>query len=637
MQDDRSSTSKRSSAVAATIVLSISLVACSFLHHARQSPSLIVLGVDGMDPGFVERHWNSLPNLASLRDRGHFGRLGTTTPPQSPVAWSTFITGLEPAEHGIFDFVHRDPQTLQPFSSMSRTEEPRWTLPLGPYIFPLSGSRVISLRHGTPFWQLLSEHGIPVSVLRMPTNYPPVPAGRALSGMGTPDLRGTLGTFSFYTDDPEELSRSVPGGRIIKVDLEGGHGVLQVEGPPNALRKDHSFTSVNLLVDVDRDYPIARLQLERDLAVIREGEWSEWMVADFSLIPHLSSVSGIFRVFAKQLHPRFELYVSAINIDPVSPALPVAAPSGWGRTIAREIGRFSTMGTPEDTSALRQHVFTLPEFGAQTRLVFDEERSLLRYSLRHFAGGLLFFYFSSIDQNSHMLWGRHEPELLEVYRAVDECIGEVKRQFPTTELIVLSDHGFTTFDRAVHLNTWLSHRGFLTLNRPPGDDTSLGSVDWSSTEAYGLGLNGLYLNRKGREQHGVVAAGEQSRAIVANLREQLLAWRDPVNGRQVVDAVYEVNPTAQSAGVAPDLIVGYSPGYRASWQTALGETPAEEIEDNNDAWIGDHCINPAEVPGVLFATSRINARNPKILDVTASILKFFSVPKPSSASGNSFY
>jgi predicted AlkP superfamily phosphohydrolase/phosphomutase len=493
------------------------------------------------------------------------------------------------------------------------------------------------LRHGTPFWQVLSDHGIPVTVLRMPTNYPPVAAGRALSGMGTPDLRGTLGTFSFYTDDPEELSRSVAGGRIIKVRIEGGHGVLQVEGPPNALRKDHAFATADLIVDVDRDYPVARLQMGDDLAVLREGEWSEWLQADFQLIPHLSSVSGLFRVFAKQLHPRFELYVSAINIDPVSPALPVAAPSAWGRTITREIGPFFTMGTPEDTSALRQHVFTLSEFRAQTRLVFEEERSLLRYSLRHFAGGLLFFYFSSIDQNSHMLWGRHESELLEVYRAVDECIGEVRTHFPATELIVLSDHGFTTFERAVHLNTWLTHRGFLTLKRPPGDDTSLGSVDWLSTEAYALGLNGLYINRKGREQHGIVASGEQSRGILANLREQLLAWRDPVNRRHIVQAVYEVKPTEQNAAVAPDLIVGYSPGYRASWQTGLGETPAEEIEDNNDAWIGDHCMNPAAVPGVLFTSSKVTAHNPRIPDVTASILKFFNLPQPSGASGHSFY
>ena len=72
-----------------------------------------------------------------------------------------------------------------------------------------------------------------------------------------------------------------------------------------------------------------------------------------------------------------------------------------------------------------------------------------------------------------MLWGKHEPELLRVYREIDRCVGEVMRQHPSAELIVMSDHGFTTFDRAVHLNAWLNHRGFLSLNGPPGDETGL--------------------------------------------------------------------------------------------------------------------------------------------------------------------
>ncbi len=305
----------------AALLVIAGIVSCG-PHRNGRAPKLIVLGVDGMDPGFVERHWSDLPHLAALRDRGRFKRLATTTPPQSPVAWSTFITGLPPAEHGIFDFVHRDVATLRPFSSLSRTDPPRWTIPLGPFILPLSGSRISSLRHGTPFWQTLSDRGIPVTVIRMPTNYPPVEAGHALSGMGTPDLRGTLGTFSFYTDNVEELSRDVSGGRIVKVHLESGHAVLPLQGPPNPLRKDQSFASVGLVVDVDRDHQAARFKVGDEVSILKQGEWSAWLAADFPLIPHVSSVRGTFRVFAKQLHPGFELYVSAINIDPVSPALP---------------------------------------------------------------------------------------------------------------------------------------------------------------------------------------------------------------------------------------------------------------------------------------------------------------------------
>src|SRR5438552_1997799 len=135
---------------------------------------LIVLGIDGMDPGFLERHWESLPNLDRLRREGDFKRLGTTIPPQSPVAWSTFITGLDPGGHGIFDFVHRDPATMAPISSMGETVESKHTLPIGPYSLPLSSGKVRSFRQGKAFWQILSERGIPATILRMPTNFPPV-------------------------------------------------------------------------------------------------------------------------------------------------------------------------------------------------------------------------------------------------------------------------------------------------------------------------------------------------------------------------------------------------------------------------------------------------------------------------------
>ncbi len=588
-------------------------------------PDVIVIGVDGMDPAFVSRHWDDLPNLRNLRDQGSFHKLATTTPPQSPVAWSSLITGLDPAQHGIFDFVHRDAATLQPFSSMSKTIEPRFTLPLGPFVLPLERSKITSLRHGAPFWQTLVQHGVPATVIRMPTNYPPLAEGEALAGMGTPDLRGTLGTFTLFTDDIEETSHSVSGGSIVKVTVNNGHARLPLEGPPNPLRKDHSPAIANLELDVDSDQPVARLKIGDDAIVLKEGEWSDWMVAAFPLIPHLSTISGTFRVFAKQLHPGVQIYLSSINIDPVSPALPVSAPPEWSRQIAEETGRFFTVGIPEDTSALRQQVLTLAQFRRQTRLVFEEERVLLRYSLRHFSGGFLFFYFSSVDQNSHILWGRYEPELLEVYRAVDECIGQVMKQRPKAQLIVMSDHGFTTFERAVNLNSWLQHRGFLSLMEPPGDDTSLGSVDWQSTEAYGIGLNGLYLNLQGRELHGIVPPGARSKATIANLRDQFTAWRDPSNGRQVVEAVYEVNASPQNAAVAPDLIVGYAPGYRASWQTGLGATPREEIEDNTDAWIGDHCINPVDVPGVFFAGPPIHSEPTRIQDVAASILKLYGL------------
>jgi hypothetical protein len=546
---------------------------------------VIVIGVDGMDPAFVERHWADLPNLARLRDRGSYSHLETTDPPQSPVAWSTFITGLDPGEHGIFDFVHRDPVTLEPYLSTDKTVEPRFRLPLGPYELPLSRSRVVSLRKGRAFWEYLSDAGIPVTIVRIPANYPPSKAGHELAGMGTPDLRGTQGTFTYFTDGP--------------VESKGLHVELNIEGPPNTLRRDHAYTSARIIADVDPERPYVRLQVGKRLAILREGEWSDWLKVDFSLVPHLVSVHGIFRVFAKRLHPRFELYVSPINVDPDSPALPISTPASY----ARDIGERATLGIGEDTSALRQGVFDLPEFLGQSRLVLDDEQRLLDESLRRFTGGFLFFYFSAVDQNSHVLWGKHEAELLGVYRAVDESIGEVMRREPEAELMVMSDHGFAAFDRAFNLNTFLASRGFRA-------------------QAYALGLNGLYL----WDKH---AAAEISR--------ELLGFRDPANGRQVIESVTETSPSAENRSIAPDLIVGYAPGYRASWETALGEAPGGVLEDNNDAWIADHCIDPREVPAVLFTSAKRRAGEPKLKDLPVSLLAAFGVARPQQMTGRRLF
>jgi len=600
----------------------ISLAVCAGCSVSRSQSNrrLIVLGVDGMDPQFVQQHWSDLPHFDRLRHMGDFRPLATTTPPQSPVAWASFITGMDPDGHGLYDFVHRDPATYLPYSSMTKAEDPKHTVSLGPYLFPLSRGQVVSLRHGTAFWQILADHHIPVTIIKMPTNYPPIPAGKAISGMGTTDLLGTFGTFTFYTDDPEEISRSVSGGRIVKVATFQNRAVLEVNGPANSLRKDHRTSSADLTVDIDPQSPAARLSAGGSVAVVREGEWSPWLHAEFPLIPHLVNATGMFRVYAKQLHPRFELYVSPVNIDPDEPELPISVPAGYSREIARATSRYYTQGIAEDTAALRQGVFSLPEFLSQSRLVFEDERKLLRYALSQFHDGLLFVYFSSIDQNSHMLWGKHMAEVLETYRAMDAALGEVLDNANGADIVILSDHGFTTFDRAVNLNTWLAKSGYMALAGGANDDeVPFARVDWSKTQAYALGLNGLYLNLAGREKQGTVRPDAESRELLKRISTDLLAFRD--NGKTVVESVY----APRRSEVAPDLIVGYARGYRGSWETALGAAPESVVENNNDAWIGDHCINAADVPGVLFSTRKLTSESPRLTDVTVSILHLFGV------------
>jgi predicted AlkP superfamily phosphohydrolase/phosphomutase len=609
---------------------------------------IIVLGIDGMDPKYVETHWNDLPNLSKLRLQGEFRRLGTTIPPQSPVAWSTFITGMDPGGHGIYDFIHRNPETALPFSSMSEVSEGGRTLSFGPYVLPLTSGKVRSLRKGTAFWQALADRNVPVNVIRMPTNFPPIESGYSLSGMGTPDMRGTFGTFTFFTNKPSKSDadqhdlepRQVPGGVMVPVVVENHRAELRVEGPSNSLRKDHTRTAVTLTVNIDPLEPVARFSLGDMQFILKQGEWSPWIRAAFPLIPGFKDAAGMIRIYAKELKPFLQIYVSPINIDPAHPELPISSPEPYSKELNEAIGPFYTQGMAEDTAALRQGVFNRDEYLVQSRLVASEHLKLLSHGLQNFKEGLLFFHFFGIDQNSHMMWGKFDQPLLETYKMVDHAVGEVMGTAGDPTIIVMSDHGFSTFDRAVHLNSLLMKEGFLSLDLPQntGSDELFVHVDWSRTEAYALGLNALYLNLVGRERNGIVDPGDRD-IVLKKIAERLLAYRDPKNGNKVIDTVYFPREHYHGSMVesAPDLLIGYSEGYRASWQTALGAIPGVVVEDNTEAWVADHCIAAHFVPGVLISNRKSRLEDPRLEDLTVSLLNEFRVGKPEGATGRVIY
>jgi predicted AlkP superfamily phosphohydrolase/phosphomutase len=192
----------------------------------------------------------------------------------------------------------------------------------------------------------------------------------------------------------------------------------------------------------------------------------------------------------------------------------------------------------------------------------------------------------------------------------------------------MSDHGFAAFDRAVHLNTWLLREGFLAAT--PGPEEMFARVDWSRTQAYALGLNAVYLNLRGRERNGIVAPGLQAQIALRVLSRRLRDFRDPETGAPVVSGVY--SPGGASA-VAPDLIVGYNPPYRSSWQSAMGAVAGQIIEYNRDAWIGDHCVAAPHVPGVLLVNRPVRVADPQLADLPVTILNEFGLPRPSDIHG----
>jgi len=616
--------------------LAILLVSCG-RHAPANLPGVIILGIDGMDPNFLEAHWADLPNLDRLRRDGEFKRLSTTMPPQSPVAWATFITGGDPTAHGIYDFIHRNPRTLQPFSSMGETVPSSRAVPLGAFQIPLTSPKIQTFLRGRAFWESLAERRIPVTILRIPMNYPP-PAtrGEFLSGMGVPDMEGTFGTFSLYTDDPAGSTHDVPGGRIISTRVENGRALLRIFGPPNPFRRDGAFASVEMAVDLDAAAPVARFTVRGQSFILRQREWSDWVETEFPLIPGLKSAHGMFRVYARQLAPGFEVYVSPVNVDPQRPEVAISAPASYSARLAAAAGLYYTQGMPQDTSALRQHVFDRQEYLTQSRMVSREHIALLQEAVKEFRGGLLFFHFFGVDQNSHMLWGKFDRDLLATYRMVDDAVGWVRARAKTATLIVMSDHGFASFDRAVNLNTWLLSEGFLSLRRPlTGDDHDLAAnVDWANTRAYSLGLNSLYLNLQGREGHGSVArqdAAELARQIAARLS----AFRDPDTGKPAVTAVWRPHPEfGGDIEYAPDLVVGFAAGYRASWDGALGSIGRAIVEENRDEWIGDHCMDPRAVPGVLLETRKSRLADPDLKDLPASLPTLFGLPATGPAGRN---
>jgi predicted AlkP superfamily phosphohydrolase/phosphomutase len=620
------------------------------------SRSVVILGIDGLDPVLLERFVNKgrMPAFRRLMEEGSFSPLGTSIPPQSPVAWSNFITGTGPGGHGIFDFIHRDPETYRPAFSLSRVEEPDRVIRIGNWTIPVSSGRAVLLRRGTAFWQVLDRHGVPYAVYKIPSNFPPAACkGRTLSGLGTPDLLGSYGTFSFYTNDPEFESMEVSGGTIYPVTVRGGKVSASITGPENTLKKDRPALRAPFFVYTDRERGTARISIGDRELLMAVGEWSPWVEVSFDILGSLHSLQGACRFYLKSLDPHFRLYVSPINIDPMDPALPISTPPGFSREICGRIGRFYTQGMAEDTKALEWGVLDDGEFIDQVRIVLEERRRLLDFALDGYHGGLLFFYVSTLDLGQHMLWRNMDPDhpahtreaarygdqIEELYMEMDRIVSRVRERIPAdADLFIMSDHGFSPYYRNININTWLHENGYLELLRPEAIDgsTIFDNVHWRRTRAYALGINSLYVNLRGREKQGTVMPGAERDALVAELRERLLALKDPATGMHAIKSVYASSavyrgPEAESA---PDLVIGYNIGYRCSDNSALGSLSADVLSYNMGKWSGDHCMAAELIPGTVVTNGRLTVGDPRLTDFFATILAIYGIDEREAPAGS---
>ena len=636
----------------------------------RTGRKVIVIGFDGMDPLLCSRlmEQGKLPHLAALSKGGGFRALGTSIPPQSPVAWANFINGAGPGSHGIFDFIHRDPQRqAYPFFSAAETlpglgyiEWGEYKLQFDFWPFNHKPPKTLLRRAGIPFWNFLDEAGIPSAFYDLPSNYPPSPSThgnhRCISGMGTPDLLGTYGTYQYFSEDCPQEQLNEGGGKRFRVRFDNNVSEpLALLGPDNTFLKKPAPSLLPFRVYRDPQAQSALIELQNHRILLKQGEWSEWLRISFALdtpgfVPE-KKVPAIIRMYLQEVWPVFKLYVSPINADPAEPAITMSTPADFIRKVASELGSFYTTGFQEDHKALSNRVFSDDEFAAQADYVLKERLALLDYALRHYDDGLLFFYFSSTDLQSHMFWwdtvaphpyrSRDEAQrffmrLQDLYVKMDGVIGELlKRYGDSSHIIVMSDHGFCNFRRQFNINTWLRDNGYLS---PPGCTSVLEDVEWRATRAYALGINSVYLNLKGREKYGVVEPGREQDQLLEELVHKLEEVCD-TDGNRIIRKVYRSDRIYRGDALryAPDLIIGYHRDYRCSWKSCLGDITKELLLDNDSAWAADHCMDAYEIPGVLFSNRLIIEENPTLCDIAPSILTEFGLSIPSCMTGKNIF
>lgn len=625
---------------------------CSAGDDAKASgPRVIVLGFDGMDYALTKKLMDEgrMPNFAKLARQGSFAPLETSVPPQSPVAWSDFITGMDSGGHGIYDFLHRRTDTMIPFLSTSQAIPGGQPIQIGKYQFALSGGSIELLRKGRAFWEVLEDEGIQTTIVRMPANYPPSgTASYELSGMGTPDITGSYGEFSFYTSKLFAFAgEDIAGGDVHEVDIFDGVVDARLYGPDNPFLHEPEKLTSGFSVYLDPVDPVVKIVAGSEEVILEEGEFSRWVPVEFPMIP-TQSLPGMVRFYLRSVRPDFELYATPVNFDPMNPAAPISTPDDYAAELARATGRFYTQGMPEDTKVLQEGVFEVDEFLAQATLAGQEIIDQYEYVLGQFDEGLLFYYTGNVDQISHMMWRTldpthpaYDPEVDPKYAGVieglyvglDDVVGyTLEHMGDDTTLIVMSDHGFTSWKRSFHLNAWLKEHGYLVVKNPDmkNDPGLFVNVDWAHTQAYGVGINGLYLNMRGRERNGIVTDAQRDE-LIEKISRDLLAEIDPVTEMPAVTKVYERDEFFEDRGyleIGPDILVGYAKGTRGSGHSALGAVGREILTNNTDEWSGDHAMDHEAVPGILLTSRTLKRPAPRLQDLAAAVLAEFGIDTP---------
>jgi predicted AlkP superfamily phosphohydrolase/phosphomutase len=626
-----------------------------FLFGAAPFEKVVILGFDGADAALVERYMTEgrLPNLSRLRSDGFYAPLRTTNPPQTPVSWASFTTGLNPGRTEIFDFLRRTEGTYIPeFAMIKVGRQPllfgannpvaigsiaagtagvlvlaavfllrrrilialAWaavaaTAAGGALVFvvarylPPELPTATNPRQGRPFWAAAADAGLRVRVMNVPTTFPAEDHHNEwmLSGMGVPDMRGRIGSPSFYTSDQAlSLKDNQFSVEIVRLGAKRGTIDTVIVGPLNQPFYDYVVEdAAGRLEGAARAQ--ARSQAEKSLArrgiarrldvpfrieatdesatieiagsrqTLRPGTWSDWFVVPIAVNPvvdRVAGLKGIIRFKLLSLAPEIRLYATPLNFHPQSQPVPFTQPRSFARDLVREFGLFKTLGWPIDTWSLSSGLTDEKHFLEDMEATAGKQEEMMRWFLEKGDDRLYVQVFDFTDRVGHMLWRLHDPghplfdarlaelyagEIPRSYERMDRIVGEARQRIgPKTALIVCSDHGFTSFRRGINYNTWLVQNGFMSLRQGSStggktledlfDKGELGGffryVDWSRTRAYAMGLGNIYINLRGREPRGSVVPGRDYEDTRASIARKLEDLVDPETGEKPVVRVY---------------------------------------------------------------------------------------------------
>lgn len=658
-----------------------------------QSQKLVILGFDGLEPTLVERWMREgrLPNFAKLAAEGGYQRLETSHSPESPTAWASFATGVNAGKHNIYDFLVRDPRTYLPDLGLVKRTPARF---LFNYV-PIKAPKLESLRGGTSFWVTAGMAGVRSSVLTVPVTFPAeqVENGELLSGLPLPDIRGTIGTFYYFATDLSryEEGSTEMGGILKRLVFEGDTAHTELVGPPNPIvrAQQHAIqakgpnlsdadqaTLTDLATREDIRIPItvrwnrqqrrAVVTIGDNTVTLEERQWSKWVNLEFR-VNVLIRLHGMAQLHLIKADKDLQLYISPVNLRPDKPPVPISSPASFSEDLHERLGPFRTLGWAEATWPLNEERINEEAFMEDLYRAFDDRAQVILNRVDSGRWDLLVGVIEATDRVQHMMWrfmdkghpmyteegaAKYGDAIERVYRRADQFLAEVRERVgPDVPIIVLSDHGFHSFRYAVNLNTWLVQEGYLAVK---GERTSMKTldnlflgtgqfwenVDWSRTKAYALGLGQVFINVRGREGQGIVAPGDEYRQVVDELSARLMTLKDPSNGTSIVSGVYKRDDIYTGSYVkdAPDLQVGMTEGYRVSWQTTLGGSPAGLLYPNTRKWSGDHCgFDYKSTPGMIISSRAFNVDGARIVDIAPTVLKHFGVAIPKDLDGRPLF